>query len=561
MSSRAGDSEPAPTWLREAGATPGDSNASRRAGPSLPEPGDIIAGRYKIDCIIGKGGMGAVFRATHTVIKKPVAVKWMAPELSSDPEMRDRFVREAQVAARISHPNVVDVYDVGVQDGALFMVMQLLEGETFEAVGRRGEMPIPHMLHLLVQAMRGVAAAHAVNVVHRDIKPDNIFVVADSTQPFGLNAKVLDFGISKLSVENDTGAITKSGMTLGTPAYMPHEQINSARDVDARADVYAFGVLMYRALTGRLPFQGETLGAIAVAIAHHNPPSPKVLRPDLPTSLSDVVVKAMARRPEDRFGDAGELLEQLESLSTVEGYLGQMTHPSTSPPRITPRTEPATRVLASTRPASAPAPTLVNLPKTHTRGWTAAAGIASVAVALVAWSFWEPGADTATPNSERIAATRPPIAKAARATTTTAPPPPRDGLVERPVPPATHIAETATSKVTSSPSTPLSPAPSPDPSSTGPSQPNATKPSHTPSSPQRQREKRKIARRAAPSPPPSPAPPQTHSPRSNASLPPAPAGAARAVDALSHPAPVDSKSLRSPGRADKRSFGVDKNDL
>ncbi|MDD9940686.1 MAG: protein kinase, partial [Myxococcales bacterium] len=329
-----------PDWLRQAAATPSEPPAP--AVPGLPQVGQVVAGKYRIDGMLGRGGMGAVFRATHTLMNKPVALKWLVPDLSARAEMRRRFVLEAQVAGRIDHPNVVDVYDVGTEADGLFMVMELLEGESLTELLERGQIPIPDLLQLLVQAMWGVAAAHDAGVIHRDIKPDNIFVLHDPTQPAGLRAKVLDFGISKLTSDSMVGTgVTKSGVTMGTPAYMPHEQINSARDVDARADVYAFGVLMYRALTGRLPFIGETFGAMAVAIATHTATPPKALRPDLPAALSEAVMKAMARNPDERFSSVRELLDVLRSLSTAEAYLGHMTNPATVPPSVTPVADPA----------------------------------------------------------------------------------------------------------------------------------------------------------------------------------------------------------------------------
>ena len=334
------DNDPAAesTWLRDAASTPTAPEEDATTQVRLPAPGALVAGKYRIEALIGRGGMGAVYRARHELMEKPVALKWLVPDLHGREEARARFLQEARVAARLNHPNVVNVYDVGEQNGALFMVMELLEGESFEALVERGEIPIPDMLQLLVQAMWGVAAAHAHGIVHRDIKPDNIFVTPDPTHPLGHRAKVLDFGISKLSDEQQPQAgITKSGVTMGTPAYMSMEQMQGAKEVDARADVYSFGVLMYRALTGRLPFAGETFGAVAVAIATETPPPPKTLRSDLPQALNDVVLKAMARRREDRFEDLQQLLTQLHALSTATGYLGQMTHPSTLPPSITPQ--------------------------------------------------------------------------------------------------------------------------------------------------------------------------------------------------------------------------------
>jgi serine/threonine-protein kinase len=316
----------------------------------------VLADKYRIEALIGRGGMGAVYRATHVVMDKPVAVKWLFPDFNAASDARQRFIHEARAAARIRHPNVVDVYDVGEEQGALYMVMELLEGESFEVLIQRGQIAIPDMLQLLTQAMRGVAAAHAKGIVHRDIKPENIFVVGDPSQPSGHSAKVLDFGVSKLGDEaRRNPGLTKTGMVMGTPLYMSLEQMNGARDVDGRTDIYAFGVLLYRALTGHLPFHGDTFAALAVAVATHTPTAPRALRPDLPKALSELVVKAMARKRDDRYPTLEAMLQDLSSLSTSAGYLGQMTQPSTLPPSLTP----VSRERLRADPLPVPEPSLV----------------------------------------------------------------------------------------------------------------------------------------------------------------------------------------------------------
>ncbi|HEX6239796.1 MAG TPA: protein kinase, partial [Polyangiales bacterium] len=302
---------------------------------SLPAPHQLIAEKYRIEELIGRGGMGAVYRATHVLMDKPVALKWLYPDFSAIGDTRQRFLHEARAAARIRHPNVVDVYDVGDQNGALYLVMELLEGETLEALLQRGPLPVADMLRLLTQAMRGVAAAHAKGIVHRDIKPENIFVVDDSTQPSGHNAKVVDFGVSKLGEEaRRNPGLTKTGVVMGTPLYMSLEQMNGARDVDVRTDIYAFGVILYRALTGHLPFHGETIAALAVAVATHTPTAPRALRPDIPQALNDLTLKAMARRREERHATLDDLLHELAALRGVAA--DQLTLSSQLPAGATP---------------------------------------------------------------------------------------------------------------------------------------------------------------------------------------------------------------------------------
>jgi serine/threonine protein kinase len=280
--------------------------------------------------------MSSVFRAHHEMMDKPVALKWLRPELSARPEAKDRFLREARASARIKHPNVVDVHDVGVHDGALFLVMELLEGESFAQLIQRGNISIPNALRLLIGAMEGVAFAHENGIVHRDIKPENIFVVRNRVYPDGI-AKILDFGISKLTNEAPGGqSLTKTGHTVGTPEYMSMEQMTGEADVDGRADVYSFGVLLYRALTGTTPFSGETFAAIAVKVATSSPVSPRQLRPELPLALDQVVMKAMARQREHRYPSMRALIDALSFLGSTQGFLSQMQNPGAGAPLLTP---------------------------------------------------------------------------------------------------------------------------------------------------------------------------------------------------------------------------------
>ncbi|MET0342332.1 MAG: protein kinase [Polyangiales bacterium] len=288
----------------------------------LPALGSVVADKYQIESLLGEGGMGAVFRAQHLLMERPVALKWLRPELAQNPEARDRFLREARAAGRIHHPNVVDVYDVGVHKDSLFMVMEMLEGEHFEELLLRGDTPTARLLDLLVGAMHGVAAAHRQGIVHRDIKPENLFVVSPSSGDPRI--KVLDFGISKLVDEVPKSARwTQAGTVVGTPLFMSFEQLSGAADVDARADVYSFGVLLYRVLTGVIPFDAESVAAIAVLIATYRPPSPKRLRPELPEALADLVMKSMAYDRDDRFGSMEELIAALTSLDESHGILGR----------------------------------------------------------------------------------------------------------------------------------------------------------------------------------------------------------------------------------------------
>jgi serine/threonine protein kinase len=278
----------------------------------MPKPGDLVAGKYVVDQLLGEGGMGAVFAATHRLTGKQVALKWMLPELARDEDAVNRFMREAQAAGRINHPNVVDVYDVGQHEESFFLVMELLRGEPLTNALSRRDLTVREVLDLLLRAMRGVAAAHRQGVVHRDLKPDNIFLAYEE-DGVRREPKVLDFGISKVSNEGQVNPrLTRTGAVVGTPYYMSPEQIRGSDNLDRRADVYSFGVILYEALTGQVPFIADTYGALVLEIATGTPKTPSELVPGLPEELSYVVLRAMARNAPDRYPDIEGLIHALE---------------------------------------------------------------------------------------------------------------------------------------------------------------------------------------------------------------------------------------------------------
>jgi serine/threonine-protein kinase len=282
----------------------------------MPRVGDVVAGKYRIESVIGEGGMGAVFAASHLLTGKRVALKWMLPELAADADAVQRFMREAQAAGRIDHPNVVDIYDVGEHDGSIFLVMEYLHGETLTAAANRGDLNASQIIQLLLPAMRGVAAAHRTGVVHRDLKPDNIFLCSGDDGGYR-EPKVLDFGISKVSSVGDqmNPRLTRTGAVMGTPYYMSPEQIRGSSEVDQRTDVYAFGVILYEALTGHVPFDADAYSALILEIATGTPKRLRHHRPELPEDLERVVLKAMAREPDARYPDVESLARALEPFA------------------------------------------------------------------------------------------------------------------------------------------------------------------------------------------------------------------------------------------------------
>lgn len=257
----------------------------------MPQPGDIVGGKYRLLRLIGAGGMGSVYEAENMVTGKRLAVKLLHP----DPALRawgiERLLREGRAAARICHPNVVDVYDVERDGETMFLVMELLQGETLASFLARERVTVPILLGLLLPAMRGVAEAHRQGVIHRDIKPENIFLARelDSSRPV---PKVLDFGVARF---DDTGLLlTRTGYAVGTPRFMSLEQLRGGRDLDARADVYSFGVILYMALAGRPPFPAESLAELVIAMMSSTPVPPHIIEPALPRALSDAVMHAIA---------------------------------------------------------------------------------------------------------------------------------------------------------------------------------------------------------------------------------------------------------------------------
>ncbi len=289
--------------------------AATQAKPVVKAPsvGHVVGGKYRIDGLIGQGGMGVVYSATHLVSDKRVAIKWMLPAPGASTELSERFVREARATARIDHPNVVDIYDVGVEEGSMFLVMERLHGESLAQRLERGALDATEAVAVLMPALRAVAAAHAQGVIHRDLKPDNIFLcVGQDGEP--REPKVLDFGISKIAAgsERHDFSLTQSGTIMGTPLYMSPEQIRGLRDVDARGDVYAFGVILYEMLTGAFPFDAETYNELIVKIATEEPTPITTLLPELEPGIEIVIARAMARNRDARYESVAELAAALE---------------------------------------------------------------------------------------------------------------------------------------------------------------------------------------------------------------------------------------------------------
>lgn len=255
--------------------------------------GTLVAGRYRLDGVLGRGGTAIVFDAVHTWTGRRVALKLLRPEFAQDLELVRRFMQEARTAADLAHPNIVEVLDMGADegDGTVFLVLELLEGETLSGLlARRSRLPSDEAIALLAPVMRALAEAHARGIVHRDVKPDNVFLArgADGT----ITPKLLDFGMAKM-LESAWGHATQSGTLVGTPFYMSPEQAQGAPDVGAQSDVWSTGVLLYRAVTGVLPFTGTTPTALLLAIVGEPPASVASLAPEVPPHVARAIDRAI----------------------------------------------------------------------------------------------------------------------------------------------------------------------------------------------------------------------------------------------------------------------------
>jgi predicted ATPase/tRNA A-37 threonylcarbamoyl transferase component Bud32 len=274
--------------------------------------GTLLDGKYRIDALLGRGGMGEVYRATDLELGREVAVKRVRGEFVATRALADRFKREALTVARLRHRHVVSVYDFGLApEAGMYLVMEYLEGRSLGAEVRRlGRLPVATAVELMRQICSAVDAAHAAGIVHRDLKPENIFLERAGE---GLSAKVLDFGIAKPKADGTPGReqITKAGAVLGTPAYMAPEQC-LGHAVDARTDVYALGCVLYEMLAGRPPFEGASVGELTVKHCTEPPPSPALLRSDVTARMSAAVLRALAKAPEDRFQTAGALARAID---------------------------------------------------------------------------------------------------------------------------------------------------------------------------------------------------------------------------------------------------------
>ena len=326
------------------------------ASKSVPQPGDVVAGKYLLESMLGQGGMGAVFRARHTLTDRRVALKWMLPDVDAGDAAVQRFLREARAATSINHANIVDVTDFGIlQDGPVYFVMEYLEGKSLEdLIEKDGAVELHRALNVANQIALALEAAHNVGVIHRDLKPDNIMLlkkpgrrdlvrmapdqtwITEREESYDF-VKVLDFGIAKVLIQDELMAETVQGAVFGTPEYMSPEAARG-EDVDHRADVYSLGVILFDMLCGRPPFEAPQSSEVLSMHIHQQPPSPREFAPhrEITEMAEAVILRAMQKDANRRYQN---MTEFRRDLSNAYGSISYRRHGQA--PGITPRGEEA----------------------------------------------------------------------------------------------------------------------------------------------------------------------------------------------------------------------------
>jgi len=276
---------------------------------------EALGNAYTIEGEIGRGGMGVVYRARDERLQRRVAIKVLPPELAFQKDIRERFTREAQTAARLSHPHIVPIHTVGEGKGLVYFVMGYVDGESVAArIRRRGKLPVDEVRRIMMETADALSAAHALSIIHRDIKPDNILLEGSRGR-----VMVTDFGIAKALSSTSGATLTGAGVAIGTPAFMSPEQAAGEREIDGRSDVYSLGVVSFQMLTGELPFNAPTVAGILMKQITEVAPDIRSRRPDAPEDLALTVSRCLEKDPENRWPSADALRRSLDSR-TIGGY-------------------------------------------------------------------------------------------------------------------------------------------------------------------------------------------------------------------------------------------------
>ncbi len=431
--------------------------------------GKTISDRYRITALIGSGGMGAVYEAEHTGIGKRVAIKFLTREAAKENTVASRFAREARAASAIESEHIVTVFDAGTDDNLPYIAMELLRGEDFGARLRRlGRVPQEDAVHIVAQVLRGLADAHEAGIIHRDLKPDNVFLVDKRGDPSFV--KIVDFGVSKFDrpgMSTAPLALTQKGTVVGTPYYMAPEQAQAAPDLDARADLFSVGAMLFEALAGRPPHTGSTYEAVIVSICMNDSPDLRTLVPEISPGLARFVARALSRDRKSRFSSARQMLVALAEFAprermSADAVVKKAPLAAQSDPTMVSPQKPAVAVTAANGPESGePRRTSTSwisadrLPAVSSRRLEptpkktlfligAAALVTGIVVTMVLVKTLMPGAHVAASASASVASSAPEIpspadhlAPASAAIATTSASAPRASASEPPASPLT----------------------------------------------------------------------------------------------------------------------------
>ncbi len=315
--------------------------------------------RYFVEERIGSGGLGEVYRVRHIKMGKPFALKVLAGAAHKDEQQAVRFDREARVLSMLRHPYCIEVTDYGHSDHGPFIVMELVDGEPLSRFTKGVGLPLGQALDVMIRVLVGLEHAHDQGIIHRDIKPDNIMLVQSNTQPGQLDPKILDFGLAKLQPgyleTGDLAALTAPGKVLGTPAYLAPERVVAAQggSIDHSVDLYAVGVILYELSTGKRPFFSDDLAAIVRQHLLLEPKPPSAFRPELPAALDAVILRALAKKPSERYPSAAALREALEALLPLDPALAAAAPPLQRKAAGEPE-DPSRSATVSSRPPTTP---------------------------------------------------------------------------------------------------------------------------------------------------------------------------------------------------------------
>jgi serine/threonine-protein kinase len=369
--------------------------------PSVAPPGPVpdrylgctIDNRYKVEGIVGEGGMGVVYQCRHKIIDKRVALKILRADLARDAEVTERFLMEAKAASAIQDEHIISISDFGqLPDGAAYFVMEFLEGTPLALLAGGGmPMPLTRIIRIALQLSEGLAAAHQLGIVHRDLKPDNVFLIQRGKETDFV--KILDFGIAKVST-NTGGRLTQVGSVFGTPHYMSPEQA-AGTPLDHRGDIYSLGVMLYELATGRVPFDAENFVGILSQQLYQDPVPPRTAAPDanIPATFETIILKCMAKKPERRYQSMQELRDDLLRLESSIG--GAMRRDSVEPGRALGAGAGAVNLSVDGTALS----TELTLASLRPRRWRMYAGIAAPVAMVVAALFWQLGSNRSAPRS------------------------------------------------------------------------------------------------------------------------------------------------------------------